>query len=206
MKMNRLLISLIILGTLVANSLLYAQETEPGMEFPAQMVVSNRFANVRKGPGTGYEKIATLYNGDQVRAERKFRNWIRVLIPDGRLGWIREDLLRVLGPDDLLLSDNEADSLSAEIEQQKKEITAVEDSSRNLLNQIEISENKVDSLLKLLNLKAVPSDSMSGSEMKESGSEPQGNAPQSRIKPVESGQRKVTVSLLSKFVQLMFPA
>ena len=179
---------LTIIGIFLSVGVIYAQATE--MELPAQMVISNRFANVRKGPGTGYEKIATLYNGDQVKAERKFRNWIRVLIPDGRLGWIREDLLRVLGPDDLQLSDNEADSLSAEIEQQRTQISSVEDSSRNLLNRIEMGENRVDSLLKLLNLNKMPSDSMPAAEMDKSGSENNESQPQAMMEPMEMQQRK----------------
>ncbi len=132
----------------------------PGMllsqQLPSEMVVSGRFANVRKGPGTGYEKVATLYQGERVLAERKYRNWLRVLVKDGAVGWMREDLLKVWDPQDRPLTDQEADSVKALLEGQGQRVTALEDSARQALTAIQAGEGQRDSLLGVLGLAEVP--------------------------------------------------
>jgi Bacterial SH3 domain len=126
------------------------------LQLPAEMVVTNRFANIRKGPGTGYEKLTTLYKDDRLLAERKYNNWLRVLIPDGRVGWIREDLVALFSTDDLPLTDEQADSLKELVDGQEAKKNALEDSTRQVQGVIIEQEQQRDSLLNLLGLKQMP--------------------------------------------------
>ena len=131
-------------------------ESLKGQQLPMEMVVTNRYANIRKGPGTGYNLVATLYRGDRLRAERKFRNWLRVLIPEGRIGWVREDLVGPYDPDDRPLTDEEADSLKNLIDSQIQLISELGDSSTATFNLIRSREQARDSLMALLGLSEIP--------------------------------------------------
>ncbi len=126
------------------------------LQLPADVVVTNRFANIRKGPGTGYEKLTTLYKDDRLLAERKYRNWLRVLIPDGRVGWIREDLVGSFSVDDLPLTDEQADSLKELVEMQKEEIATMDDSARRVGMLIVEQTQARDSLFNLLGFEELP--------------------------------------------------
>jgi len=125
-------------------------------QLPMEMVVTNRYANIRKGPGTGYDLVTTLYRGDRVRAERKFRNWLRVLVTEGRVGWVREDLVGPYDPHDRQLSDEEADSLKDLVDSQLQLISALNDSSAKILDMIRSKEQARDSLMALLGLSEIP--------------------------------------------------
>ncbi|HUU29860.1 MAG TPA: SH3 domain-containing protein [archaeon] len=127
-----------------------------GQQLPQEMMVINRYANVRKGPGSGYERITTLYEGDRVRAERKYRDWLRVLVSDGQIGWIREDLLGPYKDENRPLEVEEADSLKALIDARDQRITVLEDSARIKLSTIQTQEGLRDSLLGVLGLTEMP--------------------------------------------------
>ncbi len=126
------------------------------LQLPAEMMVTNRFANIRKGPGIGYENLTTLYKGDRLRAERKYRNWLRVLIPDGRIGWIREDLVGLFDADNLPLTDEQGDSLKEVIDMQEGQISALDDSARQSGKLVAEQENVRDSLMNLIGLQEMP--------------------------------------------------
>ncbi len=126
-------------------------------QLPVEMMVHNRYANVRKGPGTGYELVTTLYRGDRVLAERKFKNWLRVLIDDGSIGWVREDLVEVFTPEARQLSNEQADSVNNYIERLAIAISGLEESSGLILERIRTKEARQDSLLAVLGLDSVPS-------------------------------------------------
>ncbi len=125
-------------------------------QLPGLMVVTGRFVNVRKGPGTGYDQVAVLYKGDRVEAERKFRNWLRVALDDGRIGWVRDDLVAPFDASKLPLSDDQADSLKAAIESGTAGINALQDSSTAMLAKIRGREAERDSLIAGLGLNAMP--------------------------------------------------
>ncbi|MEA1996145.1 MAG: SH3 domain-containing protein [Gemmatimonadota bacterium] len=136
--------------------LLFQAQKLPAQELPGEMVVTNRYANIRKGPGTGYGKIATLYQGDHLKAELKYRNWLRVVIADGQVGWIRDDLAGPYKENDRALTNEEADSLKALTDSGSRLIGVLEDSVGNILGRVRGREQQSDSLLNTLGLDRVP--------------------------------------------------
>ncbi|MGI6685696.1 MAG: SH3 domain-containing protein [Bacillota bacterium] len=57
--------------------------------------VSGSSANVRSGPGTTYEKITTLVQGDKVTVILEENSWYKVTLSDGQEGWIANWLVEV---------------------------------------------------------------------------------------------------------------
>ncbi len=51
-------------------------------------------SNVRRGPGINNPVLATIPPGTTVKAMGKQGSWYQVTLPDGRIGWIHESLLR----------------------------------------------------------------------------------------------------------------
>ncbi len=50
-------------------------------------------ANVRKSATTSSAKIGAVAQGDMLRLVRERSNWYLAILPDGRQGWIREDMV-----------------------------------------------------------------------------------------------------------------
>lgn len=144
------------LGLLTFLLLFMAAGTLFAQQLPAEMMVHNRYANVRKGPGTGYELVTTLYRGDRVLAERKFKNWLRILVDDGSIGWMREDLIKVFDPEDRQLTNEQADSVNSFIKQLEATIVGLEETSSLVLERIRGREDRQDSLLAILGLASLP--------------------------------------------------
>jgi len=157
-----------------------------GQQLPQDMVVNKRFATVRKGPGTGYDKVATLYQGDHVRAEKKYRNWLRVSLSDGTIGWVNEDLLDSYRIENRPLIPAQADSLKTVVDSQNQRITQLEDSAKNSLTMVRENESRRDSLLKILGLSEVPSPDTLGAKGKRS-------ARTAGQKPLQDQQSVLTV-------------
>ena len=61
------------------------------------LVVTNRYANIREGPGLNYKLVGRVYQGDKLEKYIKRGRWYRVRLPDSKIGFIREDL--VAGPE-----------------------------------------------------------------------------------------------------------
>ncbi len=51
--------------------------------------------NVRRGPGTAYDRITSLKVGTTVNLLARHKDWYRIQLPDGTKAWIFSDLLRV---------------------------------------------------------------------------------------------------------------
>jgi len=64
-------------------------------ELDETMVVSGARVNVRSGPGTGFDKVATLTGGTEVDVTGKVEgeNWYRIALADGGTGYIFGKLL-----------------------------------------------------------------------------------------------------------------
>jgi len=56
-------------------------------------LVTNTDCNIRQGYGTNWKKIARVKKGTILVQIGRRDNWLRVRLPDQRIGWIREDLV-----------------------------------------------------------------------------------------------------------------
>ncbi len=56
-------------------------------------VVGTR-VNVRSGPGTNYSIVTSLTKGVRLKALGKQGSWYQIQLPDGRVGWVYERLVR----------------------------------------------------------------------------------------------------------------
>lgn len=61
------------------------------------VIVKVNTANMRLGPGTSYEVVATVKYGVVFRPVDKDGEWIKVKHEDGTTGWIHKDLLWPVG-------------------------------------------------------------------------------------------------------------
>lgn len=59
------------------------------------VAVSGSSANVRTGPGTTYEKVTTLLEGDTAKVILEENSWYKVTLGDGQEGWIANWLVKV---------------------------------------------------------------------------------------------------------------
>ncbi len=51
--------------------------------------------NIRKGPGSAYERVGSLNTGTQVSLLARHKDWYRVQLADGTRAWMFSDLLRI---------------------------------------------------------------------------------------------------------------
>lgn len=58
-------------------------------------VVTGDLANVRSGAGTTYDIMTTLHKGDTVSYLGEENSWYRVVLSDGREGWVANWLVQV---------------------------------------------------------------------------------------------------------------
>lgn len=65
-----------------------------------QIGEATREVNVRSGPGTDFDVVATLPLGGRVTilGASEDEQWLNVSLADGSTGWIRSDLLTIVGP------------------------------------------------------------------------------------------------------------
>ncbi len=54
---------------------------------------TNRKSNVRKGPGTNYDKIEEVKKGTRLKKIEKRDNWYNVVLPNNKTGWIYAQLV-----------------------------------------------------------------------------------------------------------------
>ena len=60
---------------------------------PAKVIADR--VSVRRGPDQDHKRITLLDAGERLIATRRAGDWIRVKLPDGDSGWIREDFLKL---------------------------------------------------------------------------------------------------------------
>ena len=106
------------------------------------LVVSNRWANVREGPGLNYKIIGKVYKGQMLEKFIKRGRWYRVKLPDSKIGFIREDLVS----DPSRETQKTADSRSGEL---YRESDAAEE-SQTLAERVNQLEKEVAELRKAL--------------------------------------------------------
>ncbi len=84
-------------------------EAETALLTPvATGLVKDDSTNLRAGPGTGYDKIVKLNQGDAVKLRQRYDAWFKVTGPDGTNGWVSSDLLTIADgvADQVLIAPN----------------------------------------------------------------------------------------------------
>ena len=70
--------------------------SEPASQTKGKIVtVSGESANIRSGPGTTYDKITTLLKGDTAQYVSEENGWIKLILKDGKEGWVANWLVTV---------------------------------------------------------------------------------------------------------------
>lgn len=100
----------LMLGTLVIASMpfmthtkAHAEETTPSAASQSYGVsnshttgvVSATRLNVRKGPSTDYSSFYKLQKGSSVEVVDVSNGWCKIQLPDGRIGWVSKDYLKL---------------------------------------------------------------------------------------------------------------
>ncbi|HUU27913.1 MAG TPA: SH3 domain-containing protein [archaeon] len=107
------------------------------------LVVTNRYANVREGPGLNYKLVGRAYRGDKLEKFIKRGKWYRVRLPNSKIGFIREDLVADPTAGDKAQSEIQP---SEEVQEYDQKTEAL-----SLEEKVERLEREVASLRKLLN-------------------------------------------------------
>jgi serine/threonine protein kinase/formylglycine-generating enzyme required for sulfatase activity len=89
-------------GTQSARATNEAGPTQTAIAIAAAIQIgeATREVNVRSGPGTDFDVVATLPLGGRVTilGASEDEQWLNVSLADGSTGWIRADLLTIVGP------------------------------------------------------------------------------------------------------------
>ena len=108
------------------------------------LMVTNRYANVREGPGLNYKLVGRVYQGDKLEKLVKRGRWYQVKLPDSKMGFIREDL--VADPE----TAREKLAVRPEVEEKAAALDSP-DQTAGLKQKVDRLEREVAELRKLLN-------------------------------------------------------
>jgi SH3-like domain-containing protein len=120
-----------------------ADSDDPELASGRYLVVTNRYANIREGPGLNYKMIGRAYQGDKLEKFIKRGKWYRVRLPDSKIGFIREDL--VADP-----TEESTDYSSSQEIEERIEPLQSGDQTIELRQKVERLEREVAALRKLL--------------------------------------------------------
>lgn len=83
-------ITILFLFQILAPTWVLAQD---GTRF--EVLIDARTLNVRSGPGTDFQVLASVKEGDQVVGLRQDSGWVQVELPDGTIGWVSEKYVKI---------------------------------------------------------------------------------------------------------------
>jgi SH3-like domain-containing protein len=66
---------------------------ETAFSVPVPLVTTGR-ANLRSGPGTSFEVVATVEAATRLTGHASSQEWLRVTLADGRSAWVHQGLVR----------------------------------------------------------------------------------------------------------------
>nr|WP_255604423.1 SH3 domain-containing protein [Oscillochloris sp. ZM17-4] len=78
----------------VVNRVPVAQEI-PDPNPPLVGAVLENSVNMRKGPGSAYERVGSVNAGSQVALLAKYKDWVKVQLDNGTKAWIFSDLVKI---------------------------------------------------------------------------------------------------------------
>ncbi|MCU0499149.1 MAG: SH3 domain-containing protein [Anaerolineae bacterium] len=90
---------LLVIGAMLLIGRVYVERYRP------QAVVIAFIAQAHSGPGASYPPLFTLYSGAELRAIGHESNWLRIILPDGRQGWMLRQDLGIVDPDRAFLDE-----------------------------------------------------------------------------------------------------
>jgi cell wall-associated NlpC family hydrolase len=70
-------------------------QTVPDPNPPLIGAVLENGVNVRKGPGSAYERVASVGSGTNVNLLARYKDWYKVQLGDGTKAWIFSDLMQI---------------------------------------------------------------------------------------------------------------
>ena len=82
---------LVGVAAFLVNTLLFARVYADNQRPPA--VVTRVIASVYSGPSDEYLRLFDLHMATELRVLKQRNNWLKVILPDGRQGWVRIDTL-----------------------------------------------------------------------------------------------------------------
>lgn len=70
-------------------------ETVPDPNPPLVGAILENAVNMRKGPGSAYERVGSLNAGNNVQLLARHKDWYRIQLENGTRAWVFSDLLRI---------------------------------------------------------------------------------------------------------------
>lgn len=83
--------AVVVTGGMLLVSRIYVAENRPAAVITAARV------QVMSGPGTDYLPLYPLYAAAEIRLMESRMEWVRFSLPDGRQGWLPEDVIIMIG-------------------------------------------------------------------------------------------------------------
>lgn len=119
---------LVAFGFILGLVLSYPQKIQA--QLLGEVVVTNRYANIRSGPGTNYRRIGRALRGERFMVTETRPRWYRIIY-NQRIGWVYADLVRLQR-----VSQQEADRLVEEVQTLGKRIDSVLEKLDDASNQL----------------------------------------------------------------------
>lgn len=83
--------AVVVFGGMLLVSRIYVAENHP-----AAVIIAAR-VQAMSGPGTDYLSLYPLYAAAEIRLMESRMGWVRFSLPDGRQGWLPEDVIMMVG-------------------------------------------------------------------------------------------------------------
>ncbi len=83
--------AVVVFGSMLLVSRVYVTENRP-----AAVITASR-TQAMSGPGMDYLPLYPLYAAAEIRLMESRMGWVRFSLPDGRQGWLPEDVIMVVG-------------------------------------------------------------------------------------------------------------
>ncbi len=59
-------------------------------------IITDTVVNIKTAPDSGSNDAFVVHEGLKVKVEDKINDWVKVRLPDGKIGWVSDDKLRVI--------------------------------------------------------------------------------------------------------------